>query len=170
MRAAPAGLALLLAACRPSGAGEDADAPWPTADEADATRSEFLSKAAGDAWANWPADRTKSPASDRQPCVRVAEHARDESIHRLARQPAVGIDAREYKQLTGQTAPAGDGALYLLRGFATNGSVASAEVIDGAVTVHSDALGGLWNLRRHPCVASLVRPPSAVYTTAAYDL
>lgn len=62
------------------------------------------------------------------------------------------------------------GSLYLLRGFSTTNSAARVKVTGKVVTVHSDALGGLANLRRHPCVAVLSIAPAEVYTVAAYDL
>ncbi len=171
MRAVPALLAILsLAACNPSGAGEDANAVVPPVEEAPDLRAEFLAKAAGDAWVNWPAGLQGDPADDGEQCVRVTEHAREAAIKRLAQHPAIGIDRKEYEQLTGAAAPTGDEELYLLRGFSTNNSAARVKVIGDAVTVHSDALGGFYGLRRHPCIASLTRPPSAVYTVAAYDL
>jgi hypothetical protein len=163
-------LSCLLAACGPTGAGEYANAVVPPVEEEHDIRAEFLSKASGDEWVNWPVDLQEGPADERQGCVRVAEPSLAAAIGSLAQQPAIRIDPEEYERLTGTQAPRGQGTLYLLRGFSTAGSEARVTVYGDAVTVHSDGMGGFFSLRRHPCIAALSRSPSAVYTVAVYDL
>lgn len=162
-------LVLLLTACGQAGSDRDEEAgPPPKFDSS--VRSEFLRLAAGDPWARWPDSLEENPADDGQPCKRVTDEFREEAIARLAQNAAVAIDHGEYRRITGAAPRATGDKLYLLRGFSTTKSAARVKVTGNAVTVHSDALGGLFNLRRHPCIAVLNSVPSQVYTVAAYDL
>ena len=111
----------------------------------------------------------ENPAEEGQPCRRVTEQSRDEAIALLSNAPAVAIDARRAQLLTGASAPETENQLYLLRGFSTTNSTSRVKVTGSAVAVHSDALGGLFNLRRHPCVAALSDRPAEVFTVAMYD-
>jgi len=133
-------------------------------------RTSFLSMTEGDPWAQWPKEQDASSDSKDQSCERVSQKARDKAIALLAKAPAVEIRADEYRQLTGKAPPLTAGTLFLLRGFATTNSAARVSVEGDAVTVHSDALGGMFNLRRHPCIASLTNRPSRVYINVGYDL
>lgn len=133
-------------------------------------RAEFLSKAGSDTWVNWPDSLRGDPADEGEPCARVADRSRQAAITRLAQHPAIRVEGEEYERLTGAAAPTGGGAFYLLRGFSTTNSSARVKVNGNAIVVQSDGLGGLWGLRRHPCIAALARAPSAVYTIAVYDL
>ncbi len=163
-------LVLLLTACRQEDTSTQQQAAVPEEPKVD-LRTEFVRLAANDPWAKWPDRLQENPADDGEPCQRVSEQSRERAIARLAEAPAVALDAREYTRLTGAAPPsATDGTLYLLRGFATTNSTARLKVTGSAVTVHSDALGGLFGLRRHPCIAALSNAPSEVYTVAAYDL
>jgi hypothetical protein len=163
-------LALLVTACGQRDASNQQQVTLPAEPEVD-VRTEFIRLAANDPWAKWPDRIQEDPADDGQRCDRVSEQSRDLAIARLAQAPAVVVDAREYKHLTGAAPPpATGGALYLLRGFSSTNSAARVKVTGNAVTVHSDALGGLYKLRRHPCIAVLKNAPSEVYTVAAYDL
>jgi hypothetical protein len=162
-------LALLLTACGQVAPSNQQEATLPAEPEVD-VRTEFLRLAANDPWAKWPDQLQEDPADDGQPCERVSERSRERAIARLAEAPAVALDAREYGRLTGTAPPATEGTLYLLRGFSTTNSAARVKVTGNVVTVHSDALGGLFNVRRHPCVAALSGAPAEVYTVAAYDL
>jgi hypothetical protein len=131
-------LALLLTAC-----GQGSTASQPAEPEID-VRTEFLRLAANDPWAKWPDRLQDDPADDGQRCQRVSEQSREQAIARLAEAPAVPLDVREYERLTGAASPrASDGTLYLLRGFSSTNSTARVKVTGNAVTVHSDALGGL---------------------------
>ena len=169
-RSRPLLLALLLTACGQGAGSNQQKAEVPAGPEVD-VRTEFLRLAANDPWAKWPDRLQEDPVDDGQPCQRVSEQSREQAIARLAEVPAVALDAREYKRLTGAgPPPAIDGTLYLLRGFSSTNSTARVKVTGDAVTVHSDALGGLFDLRRYPCIASLSNAPSEVYTVAAYDL
>lgn len=132
-------------------------------------RSEFLQLVGNDSWARWPVGLTMGTSEDIHPCQRVSEQARERAIIRLSERPAVALDAREYRALVGTFPPRAPGRFYLLRGFSTNNSQATVRVTGDGVTVDSYALGGLFNLRRHPCVAMLRTAPSEVYTTAGYD-
>lgn len=133
-------------------------------------RSEFLRLTARDPWVKWPDMLRENPADEGQPCERVTEQSRDEAIALLSDEPAVAIDARRAQALTGAATSEGGGDLYLLRGFSSTNSTSRVKVTGNGVTVHSDALGGLFNLRRHPCVAVLRGAPIEVFTVAAYDL
>jgi hypothetical protein len=163
-------LPLLLTACGQGGASNQLQAIVPSESEVD-VRTEFFRLAANDTWANWPDRLQEDPADDGKPCHRVPEQSRERAIARLAEAPAAALNAREYREFTGAESPQEtDGALYLLRGFSTTNSAARVKVIGKAVTVHSDALGGLFNLRRHPCIAALSNAPTEIYTVVAYDL
>ena len=162
-------LALLLTACGQVGPSNQQQATLPAEPEVD-VRTEFLRLAANDPWAKWPYRLQEDPADDGQPCERVSEQSRERAIARLADAPAVALNAREHERLTGTAPPVTDGTLYLLRGFSTTNSAARVKVTGNFVTVHSDVLGGLFNLRRYPCVAALSSAPAEVYTVAAYDL
>ena len=163
-------LALILTACGQEGTSTQQQAEVFAELKVD-SRTEFLRLAANDPWAKWPDRRQEKPGDDGEPCRRVSERYRKRAIARLAKAPSVAVDAREYARLTGAAPPSAiDGTLYLLRGFSTTNSVARVTVTGNAVTVHSDALGGLFALRRHPCIAALRNAPSEVYTVAAYDL
>ena len=161
-------LALALTACGQVGPSNEQQAAATKHDVN--IRAEFLRLAVGDPWAKWPDGLQENPADDGQPCERVSEQAREQAIARLADAPAAALDAREYATLIGAAPPATESKLYLLRGFSTANSTARFKVTGNAVTVHSDALGGLSNLRRHPCVAALSKEPSEVYTVVACDL
>ena len=162
-------LSLFVAACSqadpPSGATLRSEG-------GDDVRAEFLRMANGDPWAKWPDGDWLhgNLAEDGQPCERVSEQFREVSVGRLTEAPAVAVDAREYKHLTGAAPPAIDGTFWLLRGFSTTGSAARVKVTGNAVTVYSHAMGGLFDLRRHPCIAVLRSGPSEVYTVVDYDL
>jgi hypothetical protein len=132
-------------------------------------RAEFLRLAKGDSWARWP-DRPEDTLTESKPCQRVSEPSREVAIARLAEVPAVEVQALDYLRLTGTPPPPGQAAFYLLRGFSSTNSTASVKQVGSVTTVHSDALGGISNLRRHPCIASLSMPPSEVFTVVAYDL
>src|SRR5687767_2299052 len=67
----------------------------------DGVRASFLKLANGDEWANWPERLDDELDDDGQPCERVSEQSREEAIVRLEQAPAVAIDVREYKLLTG---------------------------------------------------------------------
>lgn len=123
-----------------------------------------------DPWAKWPDVIDGKPSDDERPCERVTEQSRDEAIRLLSKAPAVAIDPDRAQFITGKTPPETEARLYLLRGFSTSNSGSRVTVTGDAVTVHNDALGGLFNLRRHPCVAALRGLPSEVFTVAAYDL
>lgn len=156
-------LLLLFAACKQSG-------PYPATAGGDDGRVRFLRMTNGDPWAKWPDGVHENPADDGQPCERVPELSRQRAIALLAQEPAVALDARIYERLTGAPPTATKDTLYLLRGFATDNSEARVKVTGAAVTVHSDALGGLFNLRRQPCIAALSSAPAEVYTVATYDM
>ena len=163
-------LALLLTACGQEGTSNQQQAAVPAEPEVD-PRTEFLRLAANDTWAKWPDRLQENPADHGEPCQRVSEQSREWAVARLAETPAIVLDAREYTRLTGAAPPsASDRTLYLLRGFSTTNSTARIKVTGNAVTVHSDGLGGLFGLRRHPCIAALSNAPSEVYTVASYDL
>jgi hypothetical protein len=129
-------------------------------------RADFIRAAEEDDWArpppDWPADEAE------RPCTRVVERYRAEAIRRLRRDSAAGLTRDESRRLTGSQ-EAHAGAAFLLRGFATNYSVTRLMVSGTVVIVESNSLGGLHDLRRHPCVAFLDRRPSQVYTYATYD-
>ena len=161
----PIVFALLLSACSP-----------PTSDKAENTLQaeqdpeiEFSKAVGNDPWANWPADLSHFGGEEHS-CVRVTEQSREPAIRLLAMDAAIHIDVEKYKELTGKSAPQSQGALFLLRGFSTSNSAARVTVNGAAVTVHSDALAGVYNIRRDPCVAALQSAPSTVYTVVAYDL
>lgn len=132
--------------------------------------SSFLKLAGGDVWAKPPVGIDEDPSDDGKPCERVSEQALGKAIGLLEKSPAVAIDASKYRQLTGAPSPPVDGTLFLLRGFSTTSSAARVKVTGSVVTVHSDALGGLHSLRRHPCIAALKSAPSEVYADASYDM
>ncbi len=161
-------LALVLSGCGQAGTN-----PTQITEARDTSldvRSEFLRLTAGDPWAKWPDALREHPADDGQPCKRVTEQSRDEAIALLSDEPAVAIDPRRAQVLTGTVTPENRSSLYLLRGFSSTNSTARVKVTGNTVTVRSDALGGLFNLRRHPCVAVLRTSPSEVFTVATYDL
>jgi hypothetical protein len=160
-------LCLLLCACSQSEPPGSRD--WPTGADLSRDSSAFLRMTGNDPWVNWPNDWRYVGTGER-PCVRVSEQARAAAIRLLARVSAVSIDRNEYEKLTDETQPNAEGSAYLLRGFSTDNSSARVTTVGTIVTVHSDALGGLFNPRRHPCVAMLGSAPSVVYTDAAYDL
>jgi len=129
--------------------------------------AEFVALSHDDAWAK-PPDQWPSGPSERI-CVRVSDARRAQAIDRLSQVSAVRITGALYQELTGRN-DAPRGAPYLLRGFASNNSVARVLAWDDAVIVESNSLGGLFDLRRHPCVAFLDRRPDRVYTYANYDI
>jgi hypothetical protein len=161
-------LPLLAIACSQSETPDQRSAA-PAAGPADDVRSEFLALAGSDSWAKWPDGVQEDPLDDGQPCYRVTDEARQEAVQLLSSEESVALDGPQAGRLTGGRAAAREGTLYLLRGFSTTNSAARVKVTEDVVTVHSDALGGLFNLRRHPCVAALGKRPSKVYTMAAYD-
>lgn len=161
--------ALLLTACGQSGPTNHRETVGPVEASQD-DGFDFLKMAKGDPWARLPKGLQEDPADNGQPCERVSEQNREQAIALLAEAPAVALGAAQYKHLTGAALPASNGTPYLLRGFSTVNSEARVTVVGNAVTVHSDALGGLFELRRHPCIAALKSAPSEVYTVAAYDL
>ena len=162
-------LSLLLAACGQSGPTKPPEHTVKPGASRD-VRVSFVKMAKGDSWANWPDGLSDDAAHDGRACERVSTQLREQAIARLAEAPAVAIEPRQYEQLTGKAPPAGNGTLYLLRGFSTTNSVAQVTFTGSAVTVHSDALGGLSNLRRDPCIAWLREAPSEVYSVVGYDL
>lgn len=91
------------------------------------------------------------------------------SHRRLERLSAVPLTRGEFRRLTGTDGTA-RGSAFLLRGFATNYSVTRVLVSGPNLLVESNALGGLFHLRRHPRVAWLERQPEQVYTVASYDM
>ena len=133
-------------------------------------RAEFLGMTGNDPWANWPAGLSEDPNDQGRSCFRVTEAMRQAAIDMLETQPATRIDEVQYKRLVGAVRPPGGGAPYLLRGFSSANSLSRSKWSGDAVVVHTDAPGGLSNVRRHPCVAILNRLPSAVFTVSAYDL
>jgi hypothetical protein len=143
------------------------DQPTPLDLRAPDERGEFLRAARGDDWARppsaWPA------TEDERPCTRVAEAHRAEAISRLRQDSAVRLTHADYRRLTGANEEHA-GLAFLLRGFATNNSVVRLTISGADVIVSSEALGGLFNLRRHPCVAFLERAPARVFTWAMYDM
>jgi hypothetical protein len=160
-------LCLLLCACSQSPTSGNSD--WPTGADLSDDTSAFLRMTGNDPWVNWPKD-WRYVGSDEQSCVRVTEKSREAAIRLLAQDSALAIDRSRYKELTGEAQPGAGGSAYLLRGFATDNSAARVTAVGDIVTVHSDALGGLFNPRRYPCVAMFQAKPSIVYTVAAYDL
>jgi hypothetical protein len=160
-------LSLLQAACGQSDPTRQPETTMQSLAD-DGVRASFLRVANGDEWANWPEGLEDEVEDEGQPCERVSEQSREQAIARLEQAPAVAIDVREYELLAGMKSPIADGNLYLLRGFSTNNSAATVKVIGNTVTVRSESLGGLFNLRRHPCIAPLTRAPARVYTTATY--
>jgi hypothetical protein len=136
----------------------------------DDVRASFLKMASGDAWANWPDGLQENPSDDGQTCERLPERSRERAIALLDHEQAVALNASEYEQLTGSAPPSTGSAFYLLRGFSTANSKARVKVTGAVAVVHSDALGGLSDLRRDPCIARLESAPTQVYTAVAYDL
>jgi hypothetical protein len=129
--------------------------------------AEFVALSGNDEWAR-PPDRWPSGASEGV-CLRVSEARRAEAIDRLQQESAVAITHLSYRALTGRN-DSPHGTPYLLRGFASTNSGARLLVWDDAVIVESGSLGGLFHLRRYPCVAFLDRRPRRVYTYANYDM
>lgn len=162
-------LSLFLAACGQSASMSQSETGMQTGADDD-VRISFLKMANGDPWAQWPEELKESPADEGRTCERVPEKARGQAIALLTKAPAVAIEAREYERLIGSAPPSTADTLFLLRGFSTTNSTARIIVTGRAVTVQSNALGGIFNLRRHPCIAPLESFPSKVYTAAAYDL
>jgi len=128
---------------------------------------EFLRAARGDDWArpppNWPDDLVEHP------CTYVVEGRRSEAIRRLTSVSAVPLTRGEARLLSAEQTP-GAGHAFLLRGFATNNSVSRAMITGTDLIVESNALGGLFQLRRRPCVAWLDRAPARIFTFATYDM
>lgn len=136
----------------------------------DDVRASFPKMAGGDAWAKWPDGLQENPSDDGQTCERVPERSRERAIALLDQKQAVALKASEYEQLTGFALSSTGSTVYLLRGFSTTNSKARVKVTGAVAVVHSDALGGLFNLRRDPCIARLESAPTQVYTAVAYDL
>lgn len=168
-------LSLLLCACGQQN-GEERSKPFVhsaqserNVEEVEAKVLSLLGETGNVTWVNWPNDLRYFSGTD-EPCLRVSEQSLEAAIRLLSQNSALPIDRKEYEDLIGAAPPENHGTPYLLRGFSTSNSAARVTVIGDAVTVHSDALGGLGNIRRHPCVAVLNTAPSAVYTVVAYDL
>jgi hypothetical protein len=168
-------LALLLCACGQSKTDGNSEVPRNLAqssiqvEEAEAKALSVLSETGDATWVSWPTDPRFFSGTDK-PCLRVSEKALEPAIRLLSSVPARRINGKEYEELTGRALTRNSGTAYLLRGFATDNSTAHASVTGDTVTVHSDALGGLFNMRRYPCVAVLDGAPATVFTVVAYDM
>jgi hypothetical protein len=166
---------LLLCACGQSNADENSEAPRnltqsPTeVEDAETKVLNILGETGEATWVNWPTDLRFFSGAD-EPCLRVSEKSRQPAIQLLSGVAARPINRKEYAELTGQALTENSGTAYLLRGFSTDNSTARATVTGDTVTVHSDALGGLFNMRRYPCVAVLDGAPATVFTVVAYDM
>jgi hypothetical protein len=134
-------------------------------------RAQFLAQVGRDPWANWP---ERLPDVDNAPderCERVSEAALEEALRLLSGRAAVPLRPEQVRRFTpGRSAAHGRLEPYLLRGFASRNSAARLRRAGSSVVVFSDALGGVFALRRHPCVALLDRPPATVFTVVGYDL
>jgi hypothetical protein len=162
-------LSALLAACGQSNPTSRADSTAQSQTD-ESLRASFLRMTSGDVWAKWPDSVQDNPPDNAQPCKRLREKARERAIFLLDRTPAIALDAHEYERLMGTPLPRTSRTFYLLRGFSTINSEARVRTAGDVAVVHSDALGGLSNLRRDPCIASLEAAPTHVYTSVAYDL
>ena len=158
-----AGLAVAAGACSPPAAAPATNQAMAPLD----ANAEFLRAANGDPWARPPASWANDGGERR--CARVTEDRIEEATHRLEQISAIRLTADEARRLTGIQGT-GMGAAYLLRGFASNNSTARVLISGRNVIVESDSLGGLFRLRRHPCVAWLDRAPAQVFTFASYDI
>jgi hypothetical protein len=133
-------------------------------------RGSFLGMIGNDPWANWPTGLLEDPQGQARSCFHVTEAMRQSAINMLEAQPAVRLDEAQHARLVGTVRPPGGGAPYLLRAFSSANSLTRLKWSGDAVVVHTDAAGGLFEVRRNPCVAILNRMPSEVFTVAAYDL
>jgi hypothetical protein len=92
------------------------------------------------------------------------------AVQLLEKQEAVGLAPAQVRTFLGTEPEDTNEQPFLLRGFASDNSAARVFVSGKNVSVSSEGLGGLANIRRYPCVAYLGVQPDKVYTMATYDL
>jgi hypothetical protein len=132
-------------------------------------RAQFLHLAGKDSWADWPADLLEDPDFYGRACVRVSAPMRPEAIRLLDQQPAVALEAVQYRRLVGNARPPGGGTPYLLRGFSSPNSTSLIKRAGSAIVVHTNSPDSLSKIRRDPCVAILNAAPTRVFTVATAD-